>query len=131
MAGQSQLVTNLDEFGQFPRNRLIVGRLEKANGAPVSTVSIFADIERHLSFLDARLSMEIEGDELIIETDRFARCVELSGEKDGDPFGFCFSDNYFDLIPGESKRVRLKTGHNSGNITAKAHYAKSKTILQF
>lgn len=128
--GQSRLITSLDEFGQFPRNRLIVGRLVKNDGAPISTVSIFADIERHLSFPDARLSMEIEGDELVIETDRFARFVELSGEKDGDPFGFNFSDNYFDLLPGEIKRVRIKTGHNGGNITAKAHYAKSKTIVQ-
>lgn len=129
-AGQSQLVSSLDEFGQFLRNRLIVGRLVKTDRTPVSTVSIFADIERHLSFPDAKLMLAVEGNELVVETDRFARCVELSGEKDGDPFGFYFTDNYFDLLPGEKKRIGIKSRHDGGIIVAKAHYAKSKTNIQ-
>jgi len=130
-AGQSQLVCNLDEFGQFLRNRLIVGRLVGEDGDPISTANIFADIERHLSFPEARISLEIEGDELVVGTDYFARCVELSGECNVDPFGFFFSDNYFDLLPGDKKKVKIKTKHKEGNITAKAHYSKSKTVIEY
>lgn len=129
-AGQSDLICTLDEFGQFPRMKLIVGRLVKSDGTPVSTVSTFADIERHLSFPDAKLTLEIEGDELIVCTDRFARCVELSGDKDGDPFGFYFSDNYFDLLPGETKRIHIKHSLEGGIVSAKAHYAKTATKIQ-
>lgn len=129
-AGQSQVVTSLDEFGQFPRNRLIVGRLAKPDRTPILTVSNFADIERHLSFPEAKLTLSIEGNELIVETDRFARCVELSGEKDGDLFGFYFTDNYFDLLPGEKKHIGIKSRHNGGKINAKAHWSKLETAIQ-
>ena len=129
-AGQSDLICTLDEFGQFPRMKLIVGRLVKSDGTMVSTVSTFADIERHLSFPDAKLTLAIEGDELIVVTDRFARCIELSGEKDGDPFGFYFSDNYFDLLPGEVKRIRIKRKGEGGTVAAKAYYAKTAAKIQ-
>lgn len=129
-AGQSDLICTLDEFGQFPRMMLIVGRLTKSDGTPVSTISTFADIERHLSFPDAKLTLKIEGDELVVGTDSFARCVELSGEKDGDPFGFYFSDNYFDLLPGEFKRISIKRRFGGGIITAKAHYAKTAITIK-
>jgi beta-mannosidase len=129
-AGQSQVVSSLDEFGQFLRKRLIVGRLVKPDRTPVLTVSSFADIERHLSFPDANLTLSSAGNELIVETDRFARCVELSGEKAGDLFGFYFTDNYFDLLPGEKKHIGIKSRHSGGKITAKAHWSKAETIIQ-
>lgn len=129
-SGQSDIICTLDEFGQFQRKMLIVGRLVKANGTHVSTVTTFADIERHLSFPDAKLTLKIDGDELIVGTDRFARCIELSGEKDGDPFGFYFSDNYFDLLPDEVKRIRIKHKGEGGTVTAKAHFASTEVKIQ-
>ena len=130
MAGQSQVVGSLDEFGQFLRKRLIVGRLVKPDFTPVSTVTCFADIERHLSFPDAKLTLKAAGNEVTVETDRFARCVELSGEMEGDLFGFYFTDNYFDLLPGEKKHIGIKSMHSGGKITAKALWSKTETVIQ-
>ena len=49
-----------------------------------------------------------------MSTDKFARCVTLEGDADGDPFGWFFDDNYFDLLPGEEKVVRILGDHREG-----------------
>ncbi len=123
LPGESVLVSGLDEFGQFLRRMLIVGELKDCSGKVLSSVSIFADIERHLRFPDANVQIVREGDEFIITTDHYAHCVELSGNSGGDEFGFFFTDNYFSLLPGKEKRVRLQTDKEHGVIYAKEHYS--------
>jgi hypothetical protein len=68
----------------------------------------------------------MDSNELIITTDLFAHCVELSGNDNGDEFGWLFEDNYFDLLPGEVKRVRILGRHKSGTISAKPHFSSHK-----
>ena len=59
------------------------------------------------------------------------RTVELLGEEEEDFFGWEFEDNYFDLLPGRVKRVRISGIHERGVIHAKAHYATRETRIRY
>lgn len=64
---------------------------------------------------------ECDGCKWVAESD--ARFVTLSGNDNGDEFGWIFSDNYFDLFPFETRRIKIGGKHTSGEITAKAQYS--------
>lgn len=130
-AGESQLVTNLNEFKQFRRDRFLLAELRDSESRVIARTNTFVDIERHLRFPDARLSVAVDGDTVTITTDRFARCVELGGSAGGDEFGWIFEDNYFDLFPGEVKTVRVSGRHGNGKITAKPHFSSVATSVEF
>ena len=49
----------------------------------------------------------------------------------GDPFGWFFEDDYFDLLPGETKAVRILGQHSEGRVTAKAWYSPHKTVVEW
>lgn len=128
-SGRSRVVTDLDDFGEFQRENVLFAYLIDGKGRRIARNNAYVDIERHLRFPDAKLSLSLRGDVLTVTTDRFARCVELSGEENGDEFGWLFEDNYFDLIPGEIKAVRVLKRHDGGMITAKAHYSDKISTL--
>jgi beta-mannosidase len=123
-SGQSKLITNLNEFAQFSRTYILFAYLVNDNGEIVSRTNDFVDIEKHMQFPEAKLSMEISGDTLMLTTDTFARSIELSGDSEGNEFGWLFEDNYFDLLPGEVKYVKILGKHNKGSIAAKAYYSQ-------
>ncbi len=130
-SGESKVITDLNEFGQFFREYVLYARMADRSGNIIAGTCDFADIERHLKFPDARLAVKISGNGLSITTDRFARCVELGGNDDGDEFGWVFEDNYFDLLPGETKKVRILGRHKRGTITAKPHYSGFATSVEY
>ena len=49
--------------------------------------------------------------------------MELKGNDAGDEFGWKFEDNYFDMMPGQNRRIKIFGKHKTGIISAKAHYA--------
>ncbi len=61
-----------------------------------------------------------EGNSIVITSGKFARCVELLGDDEGDEFGWLFSDNYFDLLPDEPKKIEVLGNHKKGIVTAKS-----------
>jgi len=97
----------------------------------LARANAFADIERRLAFPDAKLDVEVADGALTITTDKFARAVNLTGDADGDPFGWFFEDNYFDLLPGEKKVVRILGDHQSGRITAKPWYSPHSSTVDW
>lgn len=141
--GESWVVLSLDEAGMFKRDLVLYARLVDDAGRVLARVNDFADVERNLVFPDAALVLEqTEPDRFSVATDRFARCVHLSGYAAGeaDPnapgsdfsapdfalqpdawrsFGWDFSDNDFDLAPGETREVRLLGRHRVGTLEAK------------
>lgn len=120
---ESILLGTLDAFGQFTKNAVLIAEAFDSSGKPVAVNTDYTEIERRLKFpRDGRLEARIEGKELILMTDTFARSVELTGEEDGDEFGWIFEDNYFDLIPGIEKRVRIFGKHRSGRISIRPYY---------
>jgi len=73
---------------------------------------------------------ELEG-ALELLTARLARRVEISGNIDGDEFGWGFEDNFFNLLPGQTKQVKILGKHRFGTVSAKPfssyHVATIKT----
>ena len=77
--------------------------------------------------------MEIcqEGEFILVKSRKFARCVELTGEEAGDAFGWIFTDNYFDLFPGEVKKVRILGRHKQGVIGARGIYDENTATCRY
>ena len=127
----ARIVLDLNYIKYFKKVLLPYARFLDEDGNVVCTAVDYCDVERHYAFPDAQLSVHVEGDELVITTDRFARCVEILGECDGDPFGWFFSDNYFDLVPGDVKRVKIRGKLPHGNITLRPHYSTHPVTVSF
>lgn len=130
-AGESRVITDLDRLCPVIREWVLFAELTAPDGRQIARSDAFIERERYLMFPDARLSLRQEGDEIVVATDRFAHCVELTGDDDGDEFGWFFEDNYFNLLPFEEKRVRVMGRHDSGEIFARAHYAEQGARLHY
>lgn len=129
---ESRLLTFLNEFGQFRRENVLLARVTDEKGQLLAENIDYVDIERHLDFpQDTGLKMWQEEDRLVLTTQRFARCVELIGDENGDEFGWLFEDNYFDLAPGTEKRVRILGRHVRGTVRAKAYYDEKETTVKW
>jgi hypothetical protein len=130
-AGESGEITSLDEFGQFRSENILFARfVDKKNSIDYINID-YVDIDRRLIFPEAKLTLGIEGEVLSVSSDQFARCVELEGNEKGDEFGFYFEDNYFDLLPGITRKIRINGKHRGGIITAKAHYSPHKSMIKW
>ncbi|WP_164976164.1 beta-mannosidase [Oleiharenicola lentus] len=124
--GRSQVVVRLDQagIGSFRREHILSATLTTADGRELARTVALADIERNVAFPAATLEMRLLPDgSLELTTDKFARSIELSGDAGGDEFGWFFDDNYFDLLPGQTKIVRILGRHQSGKITARPWYS--------
>jgi hypothetical protein len=132
--GRSGVVTTLDDFGMFDRNQAIVAELRDADGHLIHRTSDFAQIERRLKFPEARLKLDRDGDALLVSTEHFARRVHLTGAADGQPhggaFNWRFSDNHFDLLPGEPHRVQI-LGPARGEVTAASAFNPHTATMSF
>jgi beta-mannosidase len=131
--GKSVVVVQLDKAGirAFRREHMLFATLTDKSGRVLARANAFADIERRLAFPDAKLDVKVDHGALVITTDKFARSVTLQGDANGDPFGWFFEDNYFDLLPGETKVVRILGQHTQGRITAKPWYSPHTTIVDW
>jgi len=129
-AGESKVVMDLDELGMIVRQYMLYALLLDEEGIVISRSNDFLDIERRLTFPEAQLTVKEVGGTLEITTDRFARCVELSGDNDGDEFGWFFEDNFFDLFPGETKRVRILGKHRYGTVSAESFFSKHVATIK-
>jgi beta-galactosidase/beta-glucuronidase len=143
MAGtQRHVVAGLDEsvvvgrldrlgIGSFRRENVVCAKLHDAAGDVIARATALGDIERRLVFADARLDVTVRNGDLVIATDKFARSVVLEGEDEGDEFGWMFEDNYFDLVPGETRMVRVLGRHNKGVVTAKPFHSPHRTVVEY
>jgi len=131
--GKSTVIVRLDQAGirAFRKEHILFATLSDKSGKVLARANAFVDIERRLSFPDAKLDVKVVNGVLHITTDKFARAVHLEGDANGDPFGWFFEDNYFDLLPGEVKTVRVLGHHTQGRITAKAWYSPHVTVVDW
>jgi hypothetical protein len=131
--GSSIQVIRLDQagIGTFHRDHVLYASLCNTHGKSITRTSVLADIERKITFPDAKLDVQVRDGTLVITTDRFARAVVLEGNADGDEFGWFFEDNWFDLLPGETKVVRVLGHHKHGRISARAWYSPYTTEIEW
>jgi beta-galactosidase/beta-glucuronidase len=129
--GKSAVVVRLDQAGirAFRKEHILFATLTDTSGQVLARTDAFADIERRLTFPDAKLTVKVEEGRLVITTDKFARSIQLEGDANGDPFGWFFEDNYFDLLPGETKVVRILGAHPNGRISARPWYSSHVTTV--
>ena len=119
----SRPICSLDPFGQFRKKLLVCAEAVSDQGAELARCVDTPELERNMEYPeDSGLSLRLENDSLFLKCERFARCVEVSGNDDGDEFGWLFSDNYFDLLPGREKAIKILRAHKQGTISAKGHY---------
>lgn len=118
---ESQMLSALDDFGQIRKENIICLRVYDEDGSLLTETLQPCDIERRLPYpQDTGLTISAEGDGVTVRCSRYARCVELLGDENGDAFGWVFEDNFFDLVPGTDKHVRILGRHAEGTIRAKA-----------
>jgi len=132
-SGKSVVVVQLDKAGirAFRKEHILFATLTDQSGTVLARANAFADIERRLTFPDAKLTVQVKAGALVISTDKFARAITLEGDAGGDAFGWFFEDNYFDLLPGETKTIRILGDHTKGRINAKAWYSPHTTSLDW
>lgn len=131
--GQSQVAVQLDKAGvrAFRKEHILFAELTGPLGQVLARANAFADIERRLTFPEAKLNVQVQDGALVLTTDAFARSVYLTGDAEGDTFGWFFEDNYFDLLPGETKTVRILGNHTAGQITVRPWYSPHTTTVSW
>ncbi|MDR2406921.1 MAG: hypothetical protein LBE13_02240 [Bacteroidales bacterium] len=124
-ADDSLILKNLDKLGQYPLASLIhVFLFQVPEDIVVDEDFQYIKPERKITFPQAKISLEkVDKNSIRVTADRFARCVELSGDCNGESFGWHFEDNYFDLMPGQSRIIKYFGNYISGTICAKAFYS--------
>lgn len=75
------------------------------DGVLVSSGTVIFSIPKHFGFVDPQLSVQVEGDELIVSAQAYARSVEILNGEDT----MLLEDNYFDMNAGE-RRVKVISG---------------------
>ncbi len=127
--GDSALVADCDRFGMFFNKNPLYAQLYDTRGNLITDSLEYITPENHNRFPDAKLSLEKDGDAIMITTDKIARWIELKGDHRGDEFKWYFEDNFFDLVPGQVKKVRLTGVHRTGIVRARPWYSKHESSI--
>lgn len=109
----------------------LAARLIK-NGTLVSQKVLLFDKEKNLSLPKANVKTKIDTDEegltLTLTSESLARLVKLDSRISSEPF----SDNYFDILPGESVTVTIKNdGKHSADELSQSISVCSLTDIDF
>ncbi|MFC1761115.1 glycoside hydrolase family 2 protein [Planctomycetota bacterium] len=85
-------------------------------------VTHLVNAERYLHLPQATLDVKVLDDEIVVSTDVYAKQVtfEMPGVT-----GAVFSDNYFDLFPGQARRIRVLRNPGSNLLTVRSLNSKS------
>lgn len=105
---EKELLMDIDIFSEYVSYEM------KQNGEVISEGTVIFSYPKYFKYEDPKLSYQIEGDEIIVSSDAYAKSVEIQNDRED----LILSDNYFDLngdekrvkiISGEAKEVRLRS----------------------
>ena len=109
--GEAKRVFDLTQFGEIQkRNEYLTGRFGN------QTVSQLLYTEKFLNLPDATIQIEKTANGIVLKSDKFVKEVALTIT---DATGAVFDDNYFNLLPGEAKHVRILDSAKGTIIKAK------------
>jgi beta-mannosidase len=97
------------EFPDMDRQGQYVSYSLYQNGKPVSQGTVLLTRPKHFRFIDPKLAVRVEGDEVVVTTQAYAKSVFIDSA-DGL---LKLSDNWFDMDAGE-RRVKVMEGNPEG-----------------
>ncbi len=128
---EAKVIGDLDFLHPFNRHNVLFAEFIDLKKGYLAEVYDFMAVERRILFPQAEVNLAQDGNDIIVTTDTYAHSIELTGDNQGDVFGWKFSDNYFNLLPGRAKKIKVWGNHNRGTITAFSHYSEKSTSLQW
>lgn len=100
---EKEMLMDIDIFSEYVSYEM------KQNGKVISEGTVIFSYPKYFKYEDPKLSYQIEGDEIIISSDAYAKSVEIQNDRED----LILSDNYFDLN-GDEKRVKIISGEAKG-----------------
>lgn len=97
------LLPDIDIFSEYVSYEL------RQDGKTVSEGTVIFSYPKYFRYEKPRLSYRIEGDEIVVSADTYAKSVEIQNAAED----LVLSDNYFDMN-GNEKRVRIISGEARG-----------------
>ena len=88
----------------------------RKDGEIISSGTVIFSLPKYFKYKDPQLSCQVQGDEIIVKAQAYARGVEIRNEDET----LILSDNYFDMNAGE-KRVKILRGEPKG-LSARSVY---------
>lgn len=132
---QNECVFNLDTKAlkkEYDAKNCGVAVRLYSDGKMIQQKTVLFYKEKNLNLPKAKLRTKIEilsdGLRITVGSDKFARMVRVESKKSTLPF----SDNFFDILPGESKTIIIKADENmSLRCLAESIFVYSLTDIQF
>ena len=97
------LLPKLDIFSEYVSYEM------RKDGEVLSDGTVIFSYPKYFRYEDPMLSWRVEGDEIIVSAQAYAKSVEILNEQED----LILSDNYFDLN-GDEKRVKIISGEAKG-----------------
>ena len=79
------------------------------NDQIISQGTVIFSYPKYFHYLDPKLTVRVEGDEIVVTADAYATSVEIRNETED----LVLEDNYFDMNAGE-RRVKILDGKPEG-----------------
>ena len=79
------------------------------DGSIISQGTVIFSVPKHFKFIDPKLTVQVCGNEIVVNASSYARSVEILNENED----IRLSDNYFDMNAGE-RRVKILSGEPVG-----------------
>ena len=79
------------------------------NDQIISQGTVIFSYPKYFHYLDPNLTVRVEGDEIVVTADAYAKSVEIRNETED----LVLEDNYFDMNAGE-RRVKILDGKPEG-----------------
>lgn len=97
------LISELRKFGDLKSCVLVAELMHNQECMSQKTLLFAPEKNLHLPKTQVRMQAEIQGDQAILtlQTENYVRFLQIHSKSNTQPF----SDNYFDLLPGETKVI--------------------------